>query len=150
MREFVLAPHFLLEGDDWVTAMTKAGALLENAGQRGWRKAFASAEEWWGPFDRPLTENDQDAWEYWKEHIVSDRGDIVHGRFTGPDEVSTEAARTVLEFSERMHTWYSQRLALSGTHPLSGTLRQALEAMRDAVAKPAPTRPDEDPSSAPG
>lgn len=124
MRDFVLAPHFMEEGDDWSTAMQKGSDVLENAGKRGWRKAFAAAEAWWGPFDEPLTGENDHAWEFWKEHVVARRGDIVHGRAVA--DVDEEEAREVLAFVERMATWYPQRFLTSGKHPLSHEFRKLL------------------------
>lgn len=61
MRDFVLTPHFLEEGYDWSRAMRRASNVL---GDSDWRKAFARAEEWYGPFDEPLMDNDDNAWDF--------------------------------------------------------------------------------------
>lgn len=129
MRDFVLAPHYMEDGLDWAASMKRGSKVLDNAGQRGWRRAFAKAEEWWGPFDEPLTEAGDNAWEFWKDHVVRRRGDIVHGRPV-PD-VTPEEAGEVLAFVDRLSTWYPQRFLTSASHPLARELRTLLSGMRE-------------------
>jgi hypothetical protein len=133
MRDFVLAPHYMDEGLDWAGSMKRGSDLLGNAGQSGWRKALAAAEDWWGPFDEPLTEAGDNAWEFWNDHVVRRRGDIVHGRPV--TDVTAEEAREVLAFVDRMSTWYPQRFLTSTTHPISREFRAILRGLVDDARK---------------
>lgn len=122
VRDFHLLPHFLEAGHDWNRAVKEAAGLLGNS---NWSAAFAAAEEWYGPFDVPLTDDEQDAWQVWKRTVVRRRGDVVHGRPVV--DVTSDEAAGVLAFTERMATWYSQRFLTSPKHPIGAIFRQALE-----------------------
>ena len=101
--------------------MRKGSKVL---GDSRWEDAFAKAEEWYGPFDQPLTEDDRNAWNVWVSRCVRRRGDIVHGRSV-PEATADEAANTIA-FTERMATWYLQRFLTSSRHPISQFFRDAL------------------------
>jgi hypothetical protein len=128
MRDFVLAPHFMEERDDWPTAMRKGSEILWNANQGGWQRAFDAAETWWGPFDEPLTEAGDHAWEFWKDSVVTRRGGVVHGRPVR--DVDAEEAGEVLDFVDRMATWYAQRFLTSETHPIAREFRHVLDVLK--------------------
>ncbi|WP_152690540.1 hypothetical protein [Jiangella alkaliphila] len=128
LRDFVLAPYFIDRGTDWATAMKKASRVLGNS---DWKNAFTKAEEWYGPFDEPLTENGSNAWAYWQSVTVRRRGDIVHGK-PFPDATTEEAAQA-LAFAERMATWYAQRFVTSPRHPLGQQVRQLIDQVGTAL-----------------
>src|SRR5262245_11148139 len=73
MRDFVLAPHFMLKGLPWRKAWQKGSQVL---GTSNWAKAFAKADEWYGPFDEPLTTDSRNAWKVWTKEAVLARGRI--------------------------------------------------------------------------
>ncbi|MDB4954242.1 MAG: hypothetical protein JWO36_1811 [Myxococcales bacterium] len=125
MRDFVLAPYYLAQGETWERAMRKGSNVL---GHSDWSKAFAKAEEWFGPVDEPLTSDDLNAWEAWANQVVRRRGDVVHGRAVA--DVSAEDAERVVAFTERMTSWYAQRFLTSDRHPMGETFRALLDAMR--------------------
>lgn len=121
MRDFVLAPHFMEEGLSWSRAMRKGSKTL---GDSDWRRAFEKAEEWYGPFDEPLTEEGSNAWGYWRGVIVRRRGDVVHGRPV--PEVTVEEASETCAFAERMAAWFAQRFLVSKSHPIGQHFREQL------------------------
>jgi hypothetical protein len=67
------------------------------------------------------------SWESWKDHVVRRRGGVVHGRPV-PD-VNTAEALEVLDFVDRMATWYPQRFLTSQAHPIARTFRDLLRSM---------------------
>ncbi|MGH2447389.1 MAG: hypothetical protein ACRDFS_02115, partial [Chloroflexota bacterium] len=77
MRDFVLAPHFMLEGTSWARSLRLGSKVL---GSSDWKAAFVKAEEWWGPFDEPLTTDESNAWQVWIANVVTLRGHVIHGR----------------------------------------------------------------------
>src|SRR5262249_6713653 len=87
-RDFVLAPHFIELGFSWDEAMRRGSMIL---GDSKWENAFAKVEEWYGPFDEPVTEDDQNAWRVWVTQCVRRRGAIVHGKCV-PEATTDEAA----------------------------------------------------------
>jgi hypothetical protein len=113
MRDFVLTPHFLEEGLDWTKAMRKGSNVL---GDGNWARAFAKTEEWYGPFDEPMLEDDSNAWAFWTGAIVRRRGDVVHGRAV--PEVSADEAAEAHAFAERMAEWFAQRFLISTRHAM--------------------------------
>lgn len=130
MRDYVLAPHFMEEGTSWSNAMRKGSKIL---GSSDWRAAFAKAEEWYGPFDEPLTVEGDNAWNYWEKAVVRIRGDIVHGR---PVPIPTvEEATSVCDFADRMATWYAQRFMTSDIHPLGREFRRLLRTAAEEHAR---------------
>ena len=131
IRDFVLAPHFLSEGADWATAMRNGSNVLSSS---SWKKAFAKAEEWYGPFDEPLTEDGSNAWRFWMGYIIRRRGDVIHGRPV--PEVTVEEAEEVLAFADRMATWFSQRFLTSTRHPIGQRFRELLKTLSSAEAGP--------------
>jgi hypothetical protein len=132
LRDFVLAPHFIELGDDWDKAMRRGSSEL---GSSNWKGAFSKAEEWYGPFDTPMTEGDENAWAVWTSRVVRRRGDLVHG--SPVHEPDREEARDAIAFSERMATWYAQRLTTSERHPAGKAFREVLErSFGDAWSKP--------------
>jgi HEPN domain-containing protein len=127
LRDFVLTPHFLEQGCDWDEAMDKGSDVL---GSSNWDRAFAKAEEWYGPFDRPLTEADRNAWKFWAKKVVPRRGELIHGRPVA--DASAKEAAEAIDFAERMATWFSQRFMFSSTrHPSGQWLRDALSGGSD-------------------
>jgi len=118
VRDFVLTPYFIEQGFDWAQAMRRGSKVL---GDSDWRRAFAKAEEWYGPFDEPLTEDGSNAWNYWTGAIVRRRGDVVHGRAVA--DVSPEEAAEACAFAERMASWFAQRFITSETHPMRRKFR---------------------------
>lgn len=120
LRDFVLTPHYLEQGLDWDAAMRKGSKVL---GKSNWRKAFAKAEEWYGPFDEPLTEDDRNAWITWTMTHVRRRGEIVHGAAVHAP-LRSEAAHAIA-FAERMASWYAQRFLASSRHPIGQLFRTA-------------------------
>lgn len=130
MRDFVLTPYFIERGDNWSQAMRRGSNVL---GSNNWRRAFAKAEEWYGPFDKPLMEDDSDAWAYWTGAIVRRRGDVVHGRAV--PEVTPEEAAEACAFADRMASWFAQRFVTSERHPMRQKFRELLA---DVVAEAAP------------
>ena len=112
IRDFALAPYFIDAGEPWARAMKKAAKVL---GDSNWSKAFAKIEEWYGPFDEPLTDDDRNAWDVWTGIVVRRRGELVHGK-TLEDATDAEA-RDVIAFANRMASWFSQRFLTSETHP---------------------------------
>jgi hypothetical protein len=127
MRDFLLAPHFLEEGEAWERAMRKASRVL---GDSDWRRAFARVEERYGPFDEPLLEDGSNAWQFWHGVIIRRRGDIVHGRAV--PEVEADEAFEACDFADRMASWFAQRFLTSPTHPIGRQFRTALEALTKA------------------
>jgi hypothetical protein len=93
-------------------------------GNSEWDNAFAKAEEWYGPFDEPVTEDDQNAWRAWVSQCVRPRGGIVHGR--NVSEATADEVANTIAFAERMATWYSQRFLTSSRHPIGQAFRDAL------------------------
>jgi hypothetical protein len=122
MRDFVLAPYYMTQGESWERAMRKGSKALGNS---DWSGAFKRAEEWFGPFDAPRTTNGEDAWSVWSRQIVRRRGDIVHGRPV--PEVTEDEAREVVAFVDRMTTWFPQRFLTSTKHPIGQQLRALLD-----------------------
>ena len=125
LRDFVLTPHFLEQGLDWQEAMRRGSKVL---GDSNWPKAFAKAEEWYGPFDEPITEDDRNAWKVW-DRVVRRRGDIIHGRPV--QDVGKDEATEAIAFAERMATWYAQRFLTSSRHPIGKSFRDALGGQGD-------------------
>lgn len=125
LRDFVLAPHFLGLGLDWDEAMRQGSNVPGNS---KWGKAFAKAEEWYGPFDEPLTTDDRNAWKVW-DRIVRRRGNLIHGRPV--EDAGSDEAAEVIDFAERMATWYAQRFLTSARHPIGEAFRDALAAQDD-------------------
>ena len=123
--DFVLAPHFMLDGTSWARSLRLGSKVL---GSSDWKAAFAKADEWWGPFDQPLTTEDSNAWQVWISNVVTLRGHVIHGRPV-PD-VTREESQKVLAFVERMLTWFPQRFMASPRHPMSKEFVGALEAAR--------------------
>ena len=121
LRDYVLTPHFLEQGLHWDEAMRKGSKIL---GDSKWPDAFAKAEEWYGPFDEPLTEDNEKAWKTWVSRCVRRRGDIVHGK--KGSEAGTDEAAEAIAFAERMATWYSQRFLTSSRHPINQGFRDSL------------------------
>lgn len=128
MRDFVLAPHFMQAGETWHQALKRGSRVL---GDSSWTRAFAKADEWWGPFDEPLTEDGRNAWDAWATEVLRRRGDIVHGRPVS-DVTLDEAAQTIA-FVDRMGSWYSQRFLVSPRHPINGEFRAVVDAALLAV-----------------
>ncbi len=122
MREFVLSPHYLEQGLPWDKAMRKGSKLL---GHSAWTKAFAKVDEWYGPFDEPLTDDERNAWEVWETRIVRTRGEFVHGALV--TDATVEQATDAIEFAERMSSWYAQRFLTSTRHPIGVSFRAALD-----------------------
>lgn len=125
VREFVLAPHYVQDGDNWTRAVRKARRDLD----KGWAVAMSKAEDWYGPFDEPLTTDGQNAWVYWKGTIVRRRAEVVHGN-AAPD-VTEEEALLVIGFARRLSSWWVQRFVVSDRHPLGQSFMALL---RDAVS----------------
>jgi hypothetical protein len=123
MRYFVLAPHYMEGGSSWEEAMALGRKKL---GANNWAKAFKAAEDWYGPFDQPLTEEGDNAFRVWIDHVVRLRHDLVHG--DPMDPLPAGAAAEALGFADRMATWYPQRFLVSPRHPLYREFRQALDA----------------------
>jgi hypothetical protein len=123
MRYFVLAPHYMEAGETWEAAMELGRRDL---GSSSWTKAFRLAEQWYGPFDEPLTSDDENAWRVWINGIVRRRGQLVHGQSV--EDATPEEAATVIAFAERMMTWFPQRFLVSRTHPIGLKLRRELDA----------------------
>jgi hypothetical protein len=121
MRDFVLTPYFIEQGFEWEQAMRKGGTVL---GDSSWTRAFAKAEEWYGPFDEPLTDDGSNAWNYWSGAIVRRRGDVVHGRAVA--DVSVAEATDACAFAERMASWFAQRFVTSENHPMGRKFRELL------------------------
>lgn len=121
MRDFVLTPYFIEQGYDWSQAMRKGSRVL---GDGSWRRAFAKVEEWYGPFDEPLLEDDSNAWAYWTGAIVRRRGDVVHGRPV--PEVTEQEAAEACAFADRMASWFAQRFLTSERHPMGRKFRELL------------------------
>jgi len=128
MRDFVLAPRFMLEGDPWRKAWAKGSNVL---GSSNWAKAFKSADRWYGPFDEPLTTDDRNAWKAWTKGAIIARGHVVHGHAIHPP-TSDEAAGAIA-FVDRLISWWTQRLITSDRHPAGQEFRDALDAARDAL-----------------
>lgn len=141
MRDFVLAPHFMQEGHSWTRSLRMGSKIL---GSNEWNRAFAKAEEWWGPFDEPLTTDDSNAWQVWVSRVVKLRGDIIHGRPV--TDATHEESLRVLGFVERMLTWYPQRFLVSPRHPMSQEFLAALEAARREMGN----EPNSHPTAAEG
>jgi hypothetical protein len=125
MRDYVLAPYFMMEGETWARSLKKGSRVL---GSSNWAEAFAKAEEWWGPFDEAMTEDGRQAWTVWSEAVVGLRGDIVHGRAV-PDVTHKEAADAIV-FVHRMIEWYMLRFLASPKHPSNRALVAVLEDIR--------------------
>lgn len=124
MRDYVLAPYYIGQGDSFANAMRKGSNVL---GTSAWDRAFQKVDEWWGPFegeDAALMEDDSSAWKFWSGSIVRRRGQVVHGNAV-PDVTTGEAAE-VCAFGERMATWFQQRFVVSETHPLGIEFRRLL------------------------
>jgi hypothetical protein len=101
--------------------MRKGSTVL---GSSDWKRAFAKAEEWYGRFDEPLTEDGSNAWSYWSGAIVRRRGDMVHGRAVA--DVSLDEATEACAFAERMATWFAQRFLASRQHSFGRTFKELL------------------------
>lgn len=129
MRYFVLAPHYMEQGLPWESAMKEGSRKL---GANNWADAFKAAEEWYGPFDEPLTEEGDNAFRVWIEHVVRVRHALVHG--DPIESIERAAAEIALGFADRMATWYAQRFLVSSRHPISREFREALEAATAARA----------------
>jgi hypothetical protein len=129
LREFVLTPHFLELGDPWERAMKRGSKVL---GSGNWDRAFASAEEWYGPFDEPLTTDDRNAWQVWTSTVVRRRNELVHGQAVY--EATAEEATDAIAFAERMMSWYAQRVTLSERHPAGRLFRGVLDEMAERYA----------------
>jgi hypothetical protein len=126
MRDFVLAPHFMLEGLSWPKAWARGSKVL---GASNWAKAFAGANEWYGPFDEPLTTDNRNAWEAWTKGAIIFRGKVIHG-----EVIHSPAADDVAQaiaFVDRLISWWTQRLITSDRHPAGQEFREALEAARE-------------------
>lgn len=125
LRDVALAPHFLALGLDWDKAMRQGSNV---PGDSKWGEAFAKAEAWYGPFDEPLTTDDRDAWTVW-DRIVRRREDLIHGRPV--EDAGNDEAAEVIDFAERMATWYAHRLRTITRHPIGKAFRDALATQGD-------------------
>jgi hypothetical protein len=140
MRYFVLAPYYMERGSSWEEAMARGKKML---GANNWSRAFKAAAEWYGPFDVPLTEEGDNAFDVWVAHVVRLRHALVHGNPIEP--IDRAAAETALGYSERMATWYAQRFLVSSRHPINREFREALDAATatqaaaDLKAEPPPS-----------
>jgi hypothetical protein len=128
MRDFVLTPHFLLEGLAWEEAWRKGSKIL---GASNWTKAFATADQWYGPFDEPRTTDDRNAWDTWVKDAIRTRGAIIHGHAVHSPTLDESAG--AIAFVDRMISWWSQRLVTSDRHPAGHDFREAMQAARDAL-----------------
>ena len=128
MRDFVLTPHYLEQGLEWDKAMRKGSKVL---GSSNWDRAFVKADEWYGPFDEPLTTDEENAWRAWTGSHVRRRGEIVHG-FPVRDPQPEDAAAAIA-FAERMATWYAQRFLTSSRHPIGQKFRDAINQAQRAL-----------------
>ena len=131
MRDFVLTPHFVELGYEWDKAMRKGFKVLGNS---NWKRAFAKADEWYGPFDTLLTEDEEVAFDVWTAHIVQRRGELIHG--APVYEPDAEEAASAIAFAERMASWYAQRITLSERHPAGRAFREMLAALFEEKRQP--------------
>jgi hypothetical protein len=123
LRDFVLTPHFLELGESWDRAMKSGAHVL---GDGNWKQAFTKANEWYGPFDEPLTTDEENAWKAW-DRVVRRRGDIVHGRAVV--DVTQDEAKAALDFGERMASWYAQRFLTTERHPIGRQFKATLDTL---------------------
>lgn len=128
MRDFVLAPRFMLAGLPWRKAWAKGSKIL---GSSNWSRAFAKADEWYGPFDEPLTTDNRNAWKTWTTEAIVARGQVVHGHAIHPP--TADEAAGAIAFVDRLVSWWTQRLTTSGQHPAGQEFREALDAAREAL-----------------
>lgn len=117
MRDFVLAPHFMEEGQPWDEAMRQGSKVL---GSSSWQRAFSRAEEWYGPFDEPRTGDERNAWSAWKGDYLRRRGGLIHGEAVF--EADDVEASNAIDFADTMATWYSLRLTFNLKHPIGRRL----------------------------
>jgi hypothetical protein len=128
MRDFVLAPGFMLEGLPWRKAWAKGSKIL---GPSNWSRAFAKADEWYGPFDEPLTTDNRNAWKAWTTGAIIARGQVVHGHAIHPP--TADEAAGAIAFVDRLISWWTQRLITSDRHPAGQEFREAFDAAREAL-----------------
>jgi hypothetical protein len=147
MRDFLLAPYFYEQGESLSDALDRGSRVL---GSNRWRRAFRRVEEWYGPFDAPLTETGEDAWKVWLDVCVERRHGLVHGNAV--EEATGEEAAEVLGYADRIATWYAQLLFVSGKHPMARELWQlladaakAFREISDSAARDLGSRDEEQP-----
>lgn len=129
MRDFVLTPHYLLQGLPWEKAWRKGSQIL---GSSNWDRAFAKADEWYGPFDAPLTTDERNAWKVWTSEAVRVRGQVVHGHAVHPP--ANDLTERAIAFVERMATWYAQRFLTSNRHPVGQEFLQVVHEAQAVLA----------------
>jgi hypothetical protein len=122
MRDFVLAPRYMLEGLPWKKARDKGSRVL---GANSWARAFAKAGEWYGPFDDPLTTDNRNAWKVWTKDAVPLRHQIVHGELVHMP--TSDVVADAIAFVDRLISWWTQRLITSPRHPAGQEFREGLE-----------------------
>ena len=123
MREYVLTPHFLEEGDEWPRAMRRASNEL---GSSNWVRAFALVQQWWGPFPRATVVDGTGAWDVWTRVALRRRGDIVHGRAV--TDITQDAADEAIRFVDAMSVYYQRTFLTSERHPMGALFRERLAA----------------------
>ena len=132
VKEVMLLPVFLeeIEGEPdefdsvWQQAREKVEDTFESS---KWNRALRKVQEAYGALDPMLTEDDKDVWDVWKSTVVRRRGDTVHGRITDEGDPTLPEAERVVEWTERMMSQLTIRLAANTTHPLSDLLVAAFE-----------------------
>lgn len=123
VRECLLFPLYYEELGDLGAAHKRACNVF---GSGNWARALDVASKFYGPFDQPLTDADEDAWAHWRRVAVGNRGEVVHGRST----VSREEVEWVQSYGERFMSWWAQRLFVADRGPLRGVLIELIEEIR--------------------
>lgn len=123
VRECLLFPIYYEELGDLNAAYKKACKVF---GSGGWGRSIDLATKFYGPFDQPLTDADEDAWVHWKRVAVANRGEVVHGH----SNVSREEAEWAHSYADRFMSWWAQRLFVADRGPLRGVLMELIEGIR--------------------
>lgn len=123
VRECLLLPLYYEETGDLDTAYKKAHKIF---GSGNWTGVIDTATKFYGPFDQPLTDTDEDAWAHWKRAAVSGRGEVVHGY----SSVSREEVEWVQSYADRFMSWWAQRLFVADRGPMRGLLTELAERLR--------------------
>lgn len=128
MRDCLLFLHFFEESGDVKRAFRRTRTILGNGSR--WDRALPFVREQFGiSYDDALTEDGEDAFDFFERTLVIERHQIVHGH---AELHSADHGDHAIAFVDRFISWFTQRLLVSDKGPLRGVLLQAFESARRA------------------